>query len=71
MSLGFGFRGVLLSVVCVCRLAVVETARPRFFFFFFSRFSFFPVSPGSVLYLDLCFFLSGSLFFMCCGGFVW
>jgi hypothetical protein len=66
VSLGFGFRGVLWSVVCVCRLAVVEKARPRFFF---CDFLFFPVSPGSVLYLDVCLFLSGSLFFMLGGRF--
>jgi hypothetical protein len=68
VSLGFGFRGFCL----LCGLAVVERARPRFLlFFFFLRFSFFPVFPGSGLYLDLFFFLSGSLFFMWSGGFVW
>jgi hypothetical protein len=59
--------------VAALRWPGVMDARPRFllFFFFFLRFSFFPVFPGSGLYLDLFFFLSGSLFFMWGGGFVW
>jgi hypothetical protein len=54
---------VSVGVCCLSSVSVVWRRRDLAFFFFFLRFSFFPVSPGSVLYLDLCFFLSGSLFF--------
>jgi hypothetical protein len=67
VSLGFGFRGVLFVVWS----GGGGEGATSLFFFFFLRFSFFPVFPGSGLYLDLFFFLSGSLFFMWGGGFVW
>jgi hypothetical protein len=73
VSLGFG-----LGFCCMSSVSVVWRRRDLafFFFFFFCEFLFFPVSPasaaglrdhvspGSVLYLDICFFLSGSLFFI-------
>jgi hypothetical protein len=53
------------------RLWTASLAGRVFFFFFFCDFLFFLVSPGSVLYLDVRFFLFGSLFLLWGGGFVW